>query len=262
MVSAYNYLWYFLCFSFLGWCVEVGFHAVKSGRFVNRGFASGPICPIYGTGVCLVGLTLRSIESGLVLFLASALVASAVELIVGFVMDKTFGSRWWDYSAERFNLFGYVCLKFSLAWGSLCMLAVRLLTPLDYLIEFLRNPLGYALSTLLILLVLLDLFASVVRVVRFNRHLELLESFAAEVSSALTVGSDLVGRGVYRGTVKAYSEYEKILARAAKLGMGIIDAFPTFRSKAYNRHVQLVRRRLENIKSRKSARSKNTTKKP
>lgn len=246
----YRYLWYFLIFSFLGWCVEVAFHAVKSGRFVNRGFASGPICPIYGVGICLVALLLRSITNLSLLFLASALLATAVEFAVGFLMDRIFGSRWWDYSSERLNLFGYVCLRFSIIWGLLCAVAVKLLTPVDYLIAFLDNALGYILVGVLLALVASDVLTSSVRVIKFNRRLELLDYLADEVSYALSIGSDFIGNGVYKGTSRVFKEYEKMLAEAAALGVRIIDAFPTFKSKAYNRHIQIIRKRLEEIKKK------------
>ena len=46
--SIYEILAYFLIYSFAGWCIEVIYHAVVKGKFINRGFEIGPICPIYG----------------------------------------------------------------------------------------------------------------------------------------------------------------------------------------------------------------------
>ena len=53
-MGIYEILAYFFVYGVLGWCVEVAFAAVKEGRFVNRGFLNGPICPIYGVGVTVV----------------------------------------------------------------------------------------------------------------------------------------------------------------------------------------------------------------
>jgi uncharacterized membrane protein len=44
-------LLFFAC-SFLGWCMEVTCKLVQFGRFINRGFLLGPLCPIYGTALC------------------------------------------------------------------------------------------------------------------------------------------------------------------------------------------------------------------
>ena len=55
----YQFLWIFFVYAFLGWCTEVSYAALRTGKFVNRGFLNGPVCPIYGCGVVvvLVGLT-------------------------------------------------------------------------------------------------------------------------------------------------------------------------------------------------------------
>lgn len=53
-MTFYDLLWYFTIYSFLGWCSEVIFATVTTGKFVNRGFLNGPVCPIYGFGMSLV----------------------------------------------------------------------------------------------------------------------------------------------------------------------------------------------------------------
>lgn len=50
----YDYLFYFVVYSFIGWCTEVCFCSVSTGKFVNRGFLNGPVCPIYGFGMVIV----------------------------------------------------------------------------------------------------------------------------------------------------------------------------------------------------------------
>ena len=50
----YDFLWLFFIYAFLGWCMEVSFAALNTGKFVNRGFLNGPLCPIYGFGAVLV----------------------------------------------------------------------------------------------------------------------------------------------------------------------------------------------------------------
>ena len=47
----------FYLYSFAGWCWEVSLYLVKERRFVNRGFLTGPILPIYGFGALSVLLS-------------------------------------------------------------------------------------------------------------------------------------------------------------------------------------------------------------
>lgn len=56
--NIYQALWIFIIYAFLGWCSEVAFAAVNKGKFVNRGFLNGPVCPIYGVGM-LIALPLE-----------------------------------------------------------------------------------------------------------------------------------------------------------------------------------------------------------
>ena len=114
----YLTLWIFFVYAFLGWCTEVGYAALRTGRFVNRGFLNGPVCPIYGFGMVIVLFTLEPLaENILLLFLGSVVLTSALEWITGLVLEKLFHQRWWDYSDEPFNVGGYICLRFSLMWG-------------------------------------------------------------------------------------------------------------------------------------------------
>ena len=116
--SLYEIAMYFFLYAFLGWCCEVIYATLKTGKFVNRGFLNGPVCPIYGTGVVLLLLALTPLRDyAWAVFLAAALICSALELITGFVLEKLFHKKWWDYSDRHFNLCGYICLEMSLLWG-------------------------------------------------------------------------------------------------------------------------------------------------
>ena len=85
MRMIYSYLWVFFLFSFLGWCSEVIFAAIRQKRFVNRGFLNGPLCPIYGLGVVLIDALLRPFGDSLAIQLVgSMLLGSALEYLAGF----------------------------------------------------------------------------------------------------------------------------------------------------------------------------------
>ena len=97
-------MFYFAIYSFAGWCGEVVFATVRHGKFVNRGMLHGAYCPIYGFGLITVIVCLTPIkDSWLLLFVGSAVLTTVLEFITGFVLDKLFGRRWWDYSDKKFN---------------------------------------------------------------------------------------------------------------------------------------------------------------
>ena len=152
----YKYLLYFLIFSFLGWCIEVIFYAVRCGHFVNRGLARGPVCPIYGIGIGISAALLRSVKSFLLLSLLAMSVATIVELVVGIVTHKMLGTRLWNYTEEKGNILGYVCPRFSLIWGIACALVIKLLPFLDRALVLLYNPICYALSVIMFVIIIVD----------------------------------------------------------------------------------------------------------
>lgn len=92
---AYQNGWYFFLYAFAGWAAEVLFAAFRHGRFVNRGFLCGPLCPIYGIGLVLVALLLEPLGNHWVqLFLVAAALTTGVELVAGYLMEKLFHHRW------------------------------------------------------------------------------------------------------------------------------------------------------------------------
>lgn len=111
MTEFYYFALSFFVYGFLGWCTEVAYAAVKQGKFVNRGFLNGPICPVYGIGVGVVVQFLTPVENNLVLlYISSTILVTAIEGITGFLLEKIFHNKWWDYSDQPLNIGGYVRL--------------------------------------------------------------------------------------------------------------------------------------------------------
>lgn len=122
--------WLFFIYSLVGWCVEVCFAAVQHRKFVNRGFVNGPFCPIYGFGSLLIMLFLPDLTDSLFfLFLGSAILSTVLEYITGLALEKIFHQKLWSYSKIRFNIGGYVCLRYTILWGLLAVLTMRFTNP-------------------------------------------------------------------------------------------------------------------------------------
>lgn len=147
MLTMYEAVLCFFIYAILGWCVEVIYATVNSGKFVNRGFLNGPYCPIYGFGVLIVVLCLSPVSGSLIpLFFGSVVLTTMLELVTGFLLEKIFHAHWWDYSNEHFQLGGYICAKFSLLWGIACVLVMRVVHPAVMgLVHWLPHWLGLTL---------------------------------------------------------------------------------------------------------------------
>lgn len=182
----YQLLWIFFIYAFLGWCTEVSYAALRTGRFVNRGFLNGPVCPIYGCGVVVVLAGLEPLKGNFVLlFLGSVVLTSALEWATGFVLEKLFRQRWWDYSDKPFNLGGYICLEFSVMWGFACLFVVDILHPsIEFFIRLIPHTLGWVLLGLFSAAMAVDLAATVRTIAKLNRQLDQIDQLARRLKTA------------------------------------------------------------------------------
>ena len=117
---------FFFIYSFIGWVWECCFVSVRKRRWVNRGFMYGPMLPIYGFGALAVLIsTIRVRDSIPLIFLFGMVGATLLEYVSGAVMERLFNVKYWDYSNQKFNLNGYICLTSSLGWGLFSVLLVK-----------------------------------------------------------------------------------------------------------------------------------------
>ena len=116
--SAYHVVLWFLAYSILGWIVESIYMSICNRKLTNRGFARGPVCPIYGVGALTVFFILRPYSGNPIqLFFMGMFLATFLEYVTALVMQKMFGMIWWDYTEKPFNYRGILCLESSVAWG-------------------------------------------------------------------------------------------------------------------------------------------------
>lgn len=201
-------IWLFFIYAFLGWCTEVIYAGVNQGVFVNRGFLNGALCPIYGFGVLIVLIILEPLrENLLVLYVGSVILTSLLELITGYLMEKLFNQRWWDYSDEPFNIGGYICLKFSLLWGLACVLVVDVIHPLIMqMMILIPNRLSAPILVIFSAAFIADIIVTVATVAKLNQRLQQID----EVAHALRRVSDAVGTVTAEGGIAVAEANEKI----------------------------------------------------
>ena len=209
-MTYYEIAGYFIIYSFIGWCIEVVYHALRFGRVCNRGFLNGPVCPVYGFGVILVFgavslLALRFSDTGNVmsiplpiLYLAGMILTTFTEFMGGFLLDKFFHARWWDYRNQKFNLNGYICLRFSLIWGVGIVLIVRYLHPILIRdsIALIPEKYGWWILLLMYLVYILDIVVSALTMIKLNEKLAELE----ELRRSMRVVSNTLSYVLAEGT--------------------------------------------------------------
>lgn len=118
--SMIQWLFFFYFYCFFGWIFESAFVSLKSHKFVNRGFMRGPFLPIYGSGAIMMLVVSMPFQDNIFLtYIAGCIGATALELVTGIGMEALFKVRYWDYSNQKFNYKGHICLSSTIAWGFL-----------------------------------------------------------------------------------------------------------------------------------------------
>lgn len=161
-LSIYDLILYFSFYSFLGWCTEEFYSIVIKHSYTNRGFLHIPFCPIYGFSITALVILCNNMKLNLLsLFIFSVIITTAIEYLTGYLMENVYNNKWWDYSNEKFNIKGYVCIKFSLYWGLSILLIVKLLNPIisNYLLSF-NNNIKSLLALIMVCIFLFDFIIS------------------------------------------------------------------------------------------------------
>ena len=128
--SAGQWVLLFFFYCFCGWVWESCYVSLCQHHWVNRGFLHGPLLPIYGSGAIIILFATLPVENDLrLVWLLGMLAATVLEYVTGAVMERLFQVRYWDYSKQKFNLNGHICLSSSIAWGFFSILLVRFLHP-------------------------------------------------------------------------------------------------------------------------------------
>ncbi len=214
-------LWLFFLYSFLGWCAGVVASAIRKHTFVNTGFLNLPFCPVYGVGAVLFAIFLPELKHQFFfLFLGGMVISFLLTFVTGYLLERLFHRRWWDFTARRFQFEGYISIPLLLLWGGLAVFCIWIGNPLLLsLLELIPPSVQKIILLVLTLLLALDFALSLSAMLQFRfrtkRAAELSQDFQ-EVSDV--IGTAITGR-IQRRMVRAYPnlEPEKVVeARAAE----------------------------------------------
>lgn len=131
MQTLIKYVLLFFFYSAAGWLLESVYCSIGEKKLINRGFLTGPMCPIYGTAATVLVILIYNPfkDNPLMVFLLGIIFCDIVEYITSYLMEKLFAARWWDYTYEFLNINGRICLKHSLYWGVISIVFVKVIHP-------------------------------------------------------------------------------------------------------------------------------------
>lgn len=183
----FEILTYFIIYSFLGWIMESIVRSISERKMINTGFLKGPVCPIYGIGAIIMLLFLERYQSKpILLFFIAIIVLTTWEYVVGVLLEKIFHTKYWDYSDQKFNFQGRICLINSICWGILGVIFVKYIHPFvkDLVFKVDIKLLHYIISIVAILL-LADLIVTIIKVKNIKMTLKKVEEINKEIKEKL-----------------------------------------------------------------------------
>lgn len=262
----------FLIYSFLGWVCECIYCSILDKKFTNRGFLSGPLCPVYGFGALLVIVVLNPLKDRWpLLFLGGFLLTSVVEYITSFLLEKLFHMAWWDYSNYKFNLNGRVCLLNSTLFGVLTVIVVKGIAPfVDRLVSGLSPSAVQWIAFFAWCVLECDTILSVHSVLALNGKLEMLAQIKLEIRSKSDEVRRLVRNKLTEQSKKRSDtetrlrlEIELLTARLHSLEESarfptrrLIEAFPGLRSVRESEAIHRIRTAIQKKRDRLRAERK------
>ncbi|MCD7838275.1 MAG: hypothetical protein LUG65_05110 [Clostridiales bacterium] len=252
---------YFVWYSVLGWMMETTYCSIGQKRFVNRGFLHGPFCPIYGVGALLMVLGLSHFMGNIPLFLVASIVTmSAWEYFVGWVLETTTHIKYWDYSNEKCNLKGRICLRNSLIWGAVSYVALYWIHPQTVrLFSGLSSTARWALTGVMAAVLLADTITTIrslaLTTVFLNRaEATRLELEAKQKELRQASQQKVEELALQTALLKLELQQKNLLEEAAHHSRRFFKHYSSMTSTNYRRSLQRIRQNGEQFLARRAQR--------
>ncbi len=239
----------FILFSLFGYIAEMTMCIVLDHKITNRGFLCGPVIPIYGVGsICLIFL-LESVKSNpLLVFLFGILITTAIEYVTSYGLEKIFHNRWWDYSNNKYNINGRICLLNSSLFGIGSLAIIYLANPIfDKFLNQMNHQALIIISVIIFIIFIVDIIYSII--VAYN------------LRNQIIVFSELKNQKLAR----IPGMFERMLKHRIKIikvyPARLLKAFP-YIQKSNEREFEIIKKLQVNRKNSKKSSKKKAKKKP
>ena len=261
----YNILLFcFIIYSFAGWLLESTYRSIEEKKLINSGFLYGPCCPIYSFGALFILLLFEGVKNLSYLFILGFIVLTAWEYLVGVILEKIFHTKYWDYSSEKININGRICLKNSIFWGILTVIFILIIHPnvVRFIYKIPEQVLIY-LNIVFYSILLIDVYMSCMKIYSINSKIEKLKVIKKFIRLKLfkvkleTKNILLDTKNAMYNNVdveKLIIDYNKISLQVYKQLLGLIKAFPTNKKKKINKFLNNkldigeIKNKINNIK--------------
>ena len=230
MRNVFTYFMLFFIYAILGWIIETTLVSIEKRKFVNRGFLTGPYCPIYGFGGLAITILLKNYtKDPIVLFLMAVIICGTLEYFTSYIMEKIFKARWWDYSAKKYNINGRICLETVVPFGILGCLVMYVLNPITFkYLNMLSNSMLNIISAICFTIFITD------NIVSYN----VISSFTKTVKT-INVGK------IKDNTEEITKKVREVLIGKSFFNKRLMEAYPNLQAKIKEKARQIAQKAKE-----------------
>lgn len=204
----------FVIYSFFGYLLEVGICSYCQKKLVNRGFLFGPLCPIYGVGaIVIVWLLEKYYNDPIVVMILGIMITSVVEYYTGYILEKLFHNKWWDYSDHKYHLNGYICLENSIGFGIGSLFIIYIAEPIiKWFLALFSNKVIIIIGVIILVILIIDMICSF--------------AIAYNLRSRLIIAEDLKQEKLLMIPVLLEKKYHERVSKLKWRTNRLVKAFP------------------------------------
>lgn len=203
----------FVIYSFTGYLVEVFSVSITQKKIIfSRGYLIGPYLPIFGVGSMIVTLFLKKYQNDiLALFIMTVVFCCIIEYFTSLILEKLFNLRWWDYSKNKFNLNGRICLEVGVLFGVGGIFIIKIFNPIVFnFLGLINKNIIMFISTTIFIIMIIDFIVSTIAVIKLKidtskyKNLDATNIIKEEVRKSLNKYNYF-----YKRIIKAFPEISK-----------------------------------------------------
>jgi uncharacterized membrane protein len=131
-------------YSAAGWILEFFYRFILHKKIINPGMFYGPYLPIYGFSVLGIIILHLLFKNSTITVIAGTALVTLFEYTAGTILEKYIGVKLWDYSEQKYNIKGRICLKYSIFWAALISIFLFIIHP-NLTAQILKIPYFYKL---------------------------------------------------------------------------------------------------------------------
>lgn len=139
---------------------------------------TGCVVPLYGFGAVILNLicnlfaNIQTEYKSLIIFILSVILLSILEYVTGYILLKFFNLRLWDYSKQKCNYKGFICLEFSIIWGFLSLIFYTFIFPNlnNFALNFVNSNIGLFSLGIFVGVFIIDLCVSINLVDKLTKY--------------------------------------------------------------------------------------------